>query len=261
VYKARDRRLQRLVALKFLPPSVSEEPEFKSRFLQEAKAIASLDHPNLCSLFDVAEPEQGQLVIVMPFYEGETLREKIERGPLPLGPALDYAVQIGAGLAHAHAAGVVHRDIKPANVIVTSGERVRILDFGIAKVSAAQAKLTRTGTVLGTLTYMSPEQASGERVDHRSDLWAVGVVLYEMLAGRPPFTGDSLEALFHGILWRNPERVAALRPEVPSPLDALVHRLLEKDPASRYQDAVVLTAELEALRADVTFGLRPRSAP
>jgi serine/threonine-protein kinase len=114
---------------------------------------------------------------------------------------------------------------------------------------------------LGTLTYMSPEQASGERVDHRSDLWAVGVVLYEMLAGRPPFTGDSLEALFHGILWRNPERVAALRPEVPSPLDALVHRLLEKDPASRYQDAVVLTAELEALRADVTFGLRPRSAP
>jgi len=257
VYKARDRRLQRLVALKFLPPSLSAEPEFKSRFLQEAKAIASLDHPNLCSLFDVAEPEEGQLVIVMPFYEGETLKQKIGRGPLPLDRAVDYAVQIAAGLAHAHAAGVVHRDIKPANVIVTAGERVRILDFGIAKVSAAQAKLTRTGAVLGTLTYMSPEQASGEQVDHRSDLWALGVVLSEMLTGRPPFTGDSLEALFHAILWGKPERVTALRPEVPSRLDAVVQRLLEKDPAKRHQDAVALTTELEALRADVSPSPRP----
>jgi len=257
VYKARDRRLQRLVALKFLPPSLSAEPEFKSRFLQEAKAIASLDHPNLCSLFDVAEPEEGRLVIVMPFYEGETLKQKIGRGPLPLDRAVDYAVQIAAGLAHAHAAGVVHRDIKPANVIVTAGERVRILDFGIAKVSAAQAKLTRTGAVLGTLTYMSPEQASGEQVDHRSDLWALGVVLYEMLTGRPPFTGDSLEALFHAILWGKPERVTALRPEVPSRLDAVVQRLLEKDPAKRHQDAVALTTELEALRADVSPSPRP----
>ena len=261
VYKARDRRLQRLVALKFLAPSMSEEPEFKSRFLQEAKAIASLDHPNLCSLFDVAEPEEGQLVIVMPFYEGETLKQKIGRGPLPLDRAVDYAVQIAAGLAHAHAAGVVHRDIKPANVIVTAGERVRILDFGIAKVSSVQAKLTRTGMVLGTLAYMSPEQASGERIDHRSDLWALGVVLYEMLAGRQPFTGDSLEALFHAILWPKPERVTALRPEVPPGLEALVHRLLEKNPANRYQDAVALMAELEAVRADVTPSSKARPGP
>ena len=261
VYKARDRRLQRLVALKFLAPSMSEEPEFKSRFLQEAKAIASLDHPNLCSLFDVAEPEEGQLVIVMPFYEGETLKQKIGRGPLPLDRAVDYAVQIAAGLAHAHAAGVVHRDIKPANVIVTAGERVRILDFGIAKVSSVQAKLTRTGMVLGTLAYMSPEQASGERIDHRSDLWALGVVLYEMLTGRQPFTGDSLEALFHAILWPRPERVTALRPEVPPGLEALVHRLLEKNPADRYQDAVALMAELEAVRADVTPSSKARPAP
>jgi len=260
VYKARDRRLQRLVALKFLAPSMSEEPEFKSRFLQEAKAIASLDHPNLCSLFDVVEPE-GQLVIVMPFYEGETLKQKLGRGPLPLDRAVDYAVQIAAGLAHAHAAGVVHRDIKPANVIVTAGERVRILDFGIAKVSSVQAKLTRTGMVLGTLAYMSPEQASGERIDHRSDLWALGVVLYEMLAGRQPFTGDSLEALFHAILWPKPERVTALRPEVPPGLEALVHRLLEKNPADRYQDAVALMAELEAVRADVTPSSKARPAP
>jgi tRNA A-37 threonylcarbamoyl transferase component Bud32 len=248
VYKARDRRLPRHVALKYLPPSLSEEPGLKSRFLQEAKAIASLDHPNLCSLFDVAE-EEGQLVIVMPFYEGETLKQKIGRGPLPLALAIDYAVQIAAGLAHAHAAGLVHRDVKPANVIVTSADRVRILDFGIAKVVSAQANLTRTGMVLGTLTYMSPEQASGERVDHRTDLWALGVVLYEMLAGRPPFAAESLEALFHAILWRKPELVTALRPEVPPDLEALVHRLLEKDPADRHQDAVALAAELEALRA------------
>jgi serine/threonine protein kinase len=176
---------------------------------------------------------------------------------MTLAPALGYAVQIAAGLAHAHAAGLVHRDIKPANLIVTSGDRVKILDFGIAKLSSAQAKLTRTGTVLGTLTYMSPEQASGERVDHRSDLWALGVVLYEMLTGRPPFTADSLEALFHAILWRQPERVTALRPEVPPGLDALVHRLLEKDPANRHEDAVALTAGLEALRADVTHSSRP----
>ena len=259
MYRAYDRGCS-AVALKFLAPSISEEPEVKSRFLQEAKAIASLDHPNLCSLFDVAEPE-GQLVIVMPFYEGETLKQKLGRGPLPLDHAVDYAVQIAAGLAHAHAAGVVHRDIKPANVIVTAGERVRILDFGIAKVSAVQAKLTRTGMVLGTLAYMSPEQASGERIDHRTDLWALGVVLYEMLTGRQPFTGDSLEALFHAILWPKPERVTALRPEVPPGLEALVHRLLEKNPANRYQDAVALMAELEAVRADVTPSSKARPAP
>jgi serine/threonine protein kinase/pimeloyl-ACP methyl ester carboxylesterase len=250
VYKARDRRLRRLVALKFLPPLLSGQAEFKSRFLQEARAIASLDHENLCSLFEVAEPEEGQLVIVMPFYEGETLKQKIGRGPLPVSLALDYAQQIAAGLAHAHAAGLVHRDIKPANVIVTPGDRVKILDFGIAKMASAEATLTRTGAVLGTLAYMSPEQAGGGRVDHRSDLWALGVVLHEMLAGRPPFKAESLEALFHAILSREPERVATLRPEVPPGLDALVYRLLQKEPADRCRDAVTLAAELAALRAD-----------
>jgi pimeloyl-ACP methyl ester carboxylesterase/tetratricopeptide (TPR) repeat protein len=252
VYKARDRRLQRYVALKFLPPGLSADPELKRRFLQEAKAIASLDDPNLCTIFEVAEPEAGQLVIVMPYYQGETLKQKIARGPLPVPEALDYALQAARGLAHAHAAGVVHRDIKPANLVVTPGGRVKILDFGIAKVADANASLTRTGAVLGTLSYMSPEQASGDPVDHRTDLWALGVVLYEMLAGRPPFTADSIKALFSAIQWRDPERLVALRPDVPPTLEALVHRLLEKEADQRPQDAQTLATGLEYLRAEVT---------
>jgi len=246
VYKALDRRLQRFVALKFLPSFLSAESEVKLRFTQEAKAIASLDHPNLCTIFEVEEAEDGQLFIVMPYYEGETLKQMIERGPLPMALVTDYGVQVSAGLAHAHAAGVVHRDIKPANVVVTPGGRVKILDFGIAKVS--DMNLTRTGAVLGTLAYMSPEQASGEPVDHRTDLWSLGVVLYEMLTGRQPFTGESREALFFGIQYREPSRITALRPEVPAALEGIVSRLLEKDPARRYPDARGVEAALEENR-------------
>jgi tetratricopeptide (TPR) repeat protein/tRNA A-37 threonylcarbamoyl transferase component Bud32 len=249
VYKARDPRLERFVALKFLPTSLSADPELKLRFLQEAKTIASLDHPNLCTILEVVEPEAGQLVIVMPYYEGETLKQKVSRGPLPVPEVLDYAIQVTDGLVHAHAAGVVHRDIKPANIVVTPGGRVRILDFGIAKVARANTDFTRTGAILGTLSYMSPEQACGDPVDRRTDLWAVGVVLYEMLTSRPPFAADSMEALFYAIQWRKPARLASLRPEVPAALEALVHRLLEKEPARRYDDAGALATDLASVRA------------
>ena len=245
VYKALDRRLQRFVALKFLPPWVGAEQEVKVRFLQEAKTIGSLDHPNICSVLEVEELEDGQLFMVMPFYGGETLRGKIARGPLGIGLAFDYASQIAAGLAHAHAAGVVHRDIKPANIVVTAGDRIRILDFGVAKVS--DRNLTRTGAVLGTLSYMSPEQACGDRVDHTTDLYALGAVLYEMLTGRPPFQAGSPEALYFAIQHRDPADLRALRPEVPPAHAATVHRLLEKEPARRYGDARELTVVLEEL--------------
>ncbi|HEX6617406.1 MAG TPA: protein kinase [Gemmatimonadales bacterium] len=248
VYKARDPRLQRYVALKFLPPVLGLDREHKRRFLQEAQTIAALDHPNVCTIFEVAEPEAGQLVIVMPWYEGETLKQRIARGPLQVSEAVDFALQVAAGLAHAHAAGVVHRDIKPANVVVTTGTRARILDFGIAKVADASAGLTQAGAVLGTLAYMSPEQACGDPVDHRTDLWALGVLLYEMLAGRPPFTADAPIALFHALQFREPAPLAEVRADVPPTLAALVHRLLDKDPSRRYDDTAALVAALEAVR-------------
>jgi len=250
VYKAIDRRLQRPVALKLLPLYLSGEQELKVRFLQEAEAIASLDHANICAVLEVEELDGGQLFMVMPFYEGETLKQKIARGPIEIARALDYASQIAAGLAHAHAAGIVHRDIKPANVIVAPDERVRILDFGVAKLS--HRNLTQTGAVLGTLSYMSPEQACGDPVDQRTDLWALGAVLYEMLAGTPPFSAASPEALYFAIQYRDPISVTSFRPDIPPALAAIVHRLLEKDTGRRYADARELLAELERTGTDKT---------
>ncbi len=253
VYLARDLRLQRIVALKFLPSSLGGDRELTQRFLQEAKAAATLDHPNVCTIHGVEQSADGRIFIVMPYYEGTTVQARIARGPLPIAEALDYARQTAAGLAHAHAAGIVHRDIKPANLAVTAHGVVKILDFGIAKV--ADTKLTRTGLVLGTLAYMSPEQAAGETVDHRTDLWSLGVVLYETLAGVPPFSG-STAALFHAIQFTEPTSVASRRPELPAELAAIVHRLLEKGPDRRFPDASSVVAAL----GTVTGKAQPEAA-
>jgi pimeloyl-ACP methyl ester carboxylesterase/tRNA A-37 threonylcarbamoyl transferase component Bud32 len=254
VYRARDRRLLRYVALKVLPDALQGEPLIRERFLREAKAAASLDHPNICTVYGVDQAADGQLVIVMPCYDGETLRSRIDRGPLPVTEALDYTAQIAAGLSHAHAAGVVHRDIKPANVMITREGQVKILDFGIAKL--ADARLTRSGMVLGTYAYMSPEQAGGEPVDLRSDLWSLGVVVYEMLSGTAPFRGDSGRSVLAAILRAHPPALSSLRSDVSPEIDAFVMRLLAREPDDRPASAAAVLTALESVRTSTASPAR-----
>ena len=184
VYTALDPRLDRQVAIKLLTPDLTRDETAKQRFLQEAQAASALDHPNICTIHEINETDDGQLYLVMAYYEGETLKERIERGPLDLDEAVDIATQVGQGLAEAHGAGIVHRDIKPANLLIATSGVVKILDFGLAKLAGTEG-VTQTGTTVGTVAYMSPEQACGEEVDHRTDIWSVGVVLYEMMTGEP----------------------------------------------------------------------------
>src|SRR5712692_1130443 len=250
VYKAQDLRLDRPVALKFLPPHFADE-EHKKRFIHEAKAASALDHPNICTIYEIGETEDGQMFIAMAYYEGETLKQKIERGPMLEREAAGIALQMAQGLAKAHANGLVHRDVKPANVIVTADGVAKILDFGLAKVSGV-TELTRTGSTLGTAAYMSPEQAQGESIDARTDLWALGVVLYEMLAGRRPFQGNHLPAIVYAIVNEKLKPVRDARPDVPGELDRIVSRALEKNRGARYQAASEMAAELEAWRATLT---------
>ncbi|HEY0515216.1 MAG TPA: protein kinase [Thermoanaerobaculia bacterium] len=250
IYKGRDARLARTVALKFLPPELTRDPESKERFVQEARAASSLDHPNLCTILEMGETPDGRLYLAMPCYDGETLRRRIERGPLPTAEAVDLATQIARGLSKAHRSGIVHRDVKPANVIVTADGVVKILDFGLAKLagSAALPQGSQAGSSAGTPAYMSPEQARGDEVDARTDLWSLGVVLYEMLAGRRPFRGEREQAVVYAILNERPEPLRELRPEVPAELARIVERLMAKEPAARYATVDEPLAELRALQ-------------
>ncbi|HET9212755.1 MAG TPA: protein kinase [Thermoanaerobaculia bacterium] len=247
VYKAEDLRLARTVALKFLPPELTRDPEAKSRFLQEARSASVLDHPNICTIHEVGETDDGRLYLAMPYYDGETLRRRIERAPIPIDEAIDLAEQIARGLAKAHRGGIVHRDIKPANIMVTADGVVKVLDFGLAKLVGAAA-ITRTGSSVGTPAYMSPEQARGEDVDHRTDLWSFGIVLYEMVAGRRPFRGEHDQAVLYGILNEAPKPLTEVRSEVPPELERIVEGLLAKNPADRYPTAEGPLGDLRALR-------------
>ncbi|HVS03397.1 MAG TPA: protein kinase [Thermoanaerobaculia bacterium] len=247
VFRARHLRLDRPAALKFLPPQLGQDEALKQRFLQEARAASALDHPNICTIYDVGETADGQLFIAMAYYPGETLRARIERGPLPLAEALDVALGIARGLGQAHGAGIVHRDVKPANVMVDGRGEVKLLDFGLAKL-AGEERLTRTGSSLGTPAYMAPEQVLGEEVGPAADLWALGVVLHEMLAGALPFAASDPRALAYAILHQDPEPLPARRPEAPEALARLVRRALSRDPAARHPGAAALAAELLAIR-------------
>ncbi len=246
VYEAVDTRLDRTVALKFLPPESTRDPEAKARFIHEAKAASALDHPNVCNIHEIDETDDGRLFLAMARYEGETLKDTIQRGPLPLDAALDITRQVAEGLAEAHARDIVHRDIKPANIFLTEGGLVKILDFGLAKL-AGMTRLTREGTTVGTGQYMSPEQAAGRKMDSRTDLWSLGVVLYEMVTGRVPFGGDHLQAVMYAIQSTEPEPVTGVRTGVPLELERIIGKALRKDPTLRYQSARGLIADMHAL--------------
>jgi serine/threonine protein kinase/Flp pilus assembly protein TadD len=240
VYKARDLRLGRVVALKFLPADLCRDSSSRRRFLREAQAVAQLDHPNVATIYDTGESEGGRVYLALAFYEGETLEQKLERGPLPLPEAVGIACQIAKGLAAAHRRQIVHRDVKPANIAVCPDGTVKILDFGLAKMAGATT-LTRLGSSPGTPAYKSPEQTRGEKVDPRSDLWALGVVLYEMVTGRIPFGGEYEQAVIYSILNQEPR---PLDGSVPAELAAVIDKALAKEAAARYQTAEEMEADL-----------------
>jgi dienelactone hydrolase/predicted Ser/Thr protein kinase len=249
VYRAEDVKLKRTVALKFLPPHLVNSAELKERFLVEAQAAAALSHPNICVIHEVEEAS-GQPFIAMEYVHGETLRDKIKRGPLEAEEALGVAIQVASGLSEAHRKGIIHRDIKSANIMVTEEGQAKIMDFGLAKLQGVTS-LTKSQTTMGTVPYMSPEQAQGETVDQRTDIWSLGVVLYEMLAGALPFKGDTDLSVIHSIVHEEPKPLKHCEPPAPEELQAVVARALKKNPATRYGSADEMLKDLRAYQASV----------
>lgn len=247
VYLAEDRRLDRRVALKFLSSRLSSDPSARKRLLREARAASRLDHPNICTVYDVGEADDGRPYVAMAFYEGPTVDEKLSDGPLPIADAVEIARQTAAGLEQAHRQGVIHRDVKPSNLLVEADGVVRILDFGVAKLAGATA--TDSGVRLGTPVYMAPEQILGEPVSPASDLWSLGVVLFQMLAGKRPFSGKNEMTAIYEILNEAPPPLADFI-DAPKHLQTVIDRLLQKSPADRYPGADALLRDLALLRFD-----------
>ena len=247
VYKALDLKLERTVALKFLSQQLTEDTLARERFLREAQTASALDHPNICVIHEIGETDEGEMFLCMAYYEGRTLRQRIAEGPLMAEEAVAIACQIAAGLARAHEAGIVHRDIKPANIILTERGEAKILDFGLAKLQGG-SQLTKTGTAPGTVAYMSPEQATGMELDHRADLWALGVVLYEMLTGLYPFSGEYPEAVRRALIETDPQPPSHALGQAPPRYDPVVLKLLAKNPDERYSTARELLRDLDPER-------------
>jgi serine/threonine protein kinase/tetratricopeptide (TPR) repeat protein len=252
VYKAEDTRLKRLIALKFLPIALTHDLEAKQRFIQEAQAASSLDHPNICTIYEIGETKDKQLFIAMAYYDGETLKRKLPGNQLSTTFAVDIARQIATGLAKAHEKGIVHRDIKPDNIMITSEGVVKILDFGLAKL-VSQSLHTKTGSTPGTAAYMSPEQTQGQAVDHRTDIWSLGILMYEMLTGQRPFIAEFDQAIMYRVVNHEPQPISEVRPEVPEWLQLVVKKAMVKATQNRYQNMKDMLADLEEKKT-------PRSA-
>ncbi len=257
VYKAQDTKLDRLLALKFLPPELVASEAEKARFLQEAKAASALNHPNVCVIYDIKE-EKGQQFILMEYVDGVTLRKKFESKPLSVNEAITYAIQIGEALKEAHNQGIVHRDVKSDNIMINSKNQVKVMDFGMAKLKGS-LKLTKTSSTVGTLAYMAPEQIQGGEVDARSDIFSFGIVLYEMLTGQLPFKGEHEAAMMYSILNEEPEPIQKYRPELSSEFLHVINRVLEKDPNDRYQSMNDMLIDLRRLKRQSTRVVRTSS--
>ncbi len=252
VYKAIDTKLDRTVALKFFPEQLNFDNEAEKRFISEAKATSSLDHPNICTIHDINKIEDGQFYIVMGYYTGETLKKKVDAEPLQIDTAINYATQIATGLSRAHEAGIIHRDIKPANIMITDRDEAKILDFGLAK-TLNDPSITKLGSTVGTVSYMSPEQTKGDNVDHRTDIWSLGVVLYEMLSGELPFKGDYEQAIIYSILNERPAPLHNIRDNVPADLEEIILKTISKNPDQRYNNINELLNDLINCKEHYTF--------